>query len=822
VTNYVSNDVNEYTSTTTNGVTTTYQYDANGNLISATSGGQTTTYTFNALNQLTGVSGPNGTFSYTYDPLGYQISSTVNGQTINDLIDPFGLGNVAAQFNSSGKLVAEYTYGLGLVSQVTASDSAYYYDYNLQGSTVGITNSAGAYVNQYTYDPFGHVTTVSAGIANPFTFVGQDGVSRDGNGLVYMRNRYYDPSTGLFESSDPEGLLGGSSNLRSYGKGDPIGFVDPSGLQEWPLSPCDKDFAKQHPFWHALFRGVEGAVKGAGAGAVLGFGLSAPTLFATAPETILGGIGLGAWTGFVGGYGTGLYEGFSKDDSNNGPGCNSCDPPPSPSPPAPTPPGPPGPKPPPSNNQPPRDPNDLLGPSGYGSAGYLTPGGALPYTIEFSNEKTAKVPADNVVVTEQLSPNLDWSTFQLGTIGFGNYVVNVPPGLTSYSTRVDATATLGVYVDVDASLNLSTGLLTVTFTSLDPTTLDTPSNRLVGFLPPDTNPPNGEGYINYTIQPKPGLVTGAAIDAQASIVFDTNAPLATPQVVNTIDAGPPTSTVTVLSATTTTPSFTVSWSGSDGDGPGIAGYDVYVSDDGGPFSLWQSDTSATSATYPGQPGHTYAFYSTATDHLGLVQPTPTSAQATIQVINTPTPTPTQPPPVTVQSVQVETIKAGKGKKAKKETVLVLSFSGALNPNAADNPGAYGFAPIIKPKGKHKPPGTRLGTLASPASAVYDSTNDTVTLTPRGKLKPSKPEELIVDAALLSDTLGRPIDGGGPGGDFIATIRGSRVTPGGLPLARTLSRPVALPAAIDALLARGELAGLRLAFSTRRESRMAGR
>ena len=199
-----------------------------------------------------------------------------------------------------------------------------------------------------------------------------------------------------------------------------------------------------------------------------------------------------------------------------------------------------------NNNQPPHDPNDLLGPSGYGSVGFITPGGALPYTIEFSNEKTAQVPADNVIVTEQLSPNLNWSTFQLGTIGFGSYVVNVPPGLTSYSTRVDATATLGVYVDIDASLNLSTGLLTVTFTSLDPTTLDTPSNPLVGFLPPDTDPPNGEGYINYTIQPKAGLATGATSDAQASIVFDTNAAIATPQIVNTIDASPPTSTVTAL------------------------------------------------------------------------------------------------------------------------------------------------------------------------------------------------------------------------------------------------------------------------------------
>ena len=178
-------------------VTTTYQYDANGNLIAATTNGQTTTYTFNALNQLTGVSGPTGTYSYTYDALGYQISSTANGQTTNNLIDPFGLGNVAAQFDSSGNLIAHYTYGLGLVSQVSASGTAYYYDYNLQGSTVGITNAAGVYVNQYSYDPFGQVTTISAGIANPFTFVGAGTASRAmGTGLFYMRARVLRPEHG--------------------------------------------------------------------------------------------------------------------------------------------------------------------------------------------------------------------------------------------------------------------------------------------------------------------------------------------------------------------------------------------------------------------------------------------------------------------------------------------------------------------------------------------------------------------------------------------------------------------------------------------------
>ena len=39
ITTYVTNDLNEYTSSTTNGVTTSYQYDADGNRIARASAG---------------------------------------------------------------------------------------------------------------------------------------------------------------------------------------------------------------------------------------------------------------------------------------------------------------------------------------------------------------------------------------------------------------------------------------------------------------------------------------------------------------------------------------------------------------------------------------------------------------------------------------------------------------------------------------------------------------------------------------------------------------------------------------------------------------
>ncbi len=78
---------------------------------------------------------------------------------------------------------------------------------------------------------------------------------------------------------------------------------------------------------------------------------------------------------------------------------------------------------------------------------------------------------------------------------------------------------------------------------------------------------------------------------------------------------------------------------------------------------------------------------------------------------------------------------------------------------------------------------------------------------------------------MTDTLGREIDGnndGQPGGDYIATVSGSRVTTGGLPLARTRDQPASVQTAIDALLAHGELAGLTRSPRARSEGRLAAK
>jgi len=56
---------------------------------------------------------------------------------------------------------------------------------------------------------------------------------RDASGLVYKRNRYYDPASGRFISQDPLGL-GGGLNVYGFAGGDPVNQDDPCGLCPGP------------------------------------------------------------------------------------------------------------------------------------------------------------------------------------------------------------------------------------------------------------------------------------------------------------------------------------------------------------------------------------------------------------------------------------------------------------------------------------------------------------------------------------------------------------------------------------------------------------
>src|SRR5262249_34679593 len=94
-------------------------------------------------------------------------------------------------------------------------------------------------------------------------------------------------------------------------------------------------------------------------------------------------------------------------------------------------------------------------------------------------------------------------------------------------------------------------------------------------------------------------------------------PVPATQASTVVDTVAPTSKVTALPAVTHTLTFTLHWSGSDNKGgSGIASYDVFVSDNGGPFKALMTKTTKTSASFTGKAGHSYLFYSVATDKAG--------------------------------------------------------------------------------------------------------------------------------------------------------------------------------------------------------------
>jgi len=281
------------------------------------------------------------------------------------------------------------------------------------------------------------------------------------------------------------------------------------------------------------------------------------------------------------------------------------------------------------------DPNDILGPPGFGPEHWIPAAQAIPYTIRFENSPQAGASARQVAVTQRLDPDLDWRSFRIGDFGWGNVYIHVPENRAFYSERLDLRDTMGIYVDAAAGIDIASGQAFWTLTAIDPATGEMPTRTTAGLLPPNDDTGRGQGFVSYTVRPSAGAATGTVIDPLATIVFDTEPPIDTPPIFNTLDAAAPSSAVAPLPAIAAGEEFLVRWSGADAPGgSGLGSCTVYVSDNGGPFQPWLSDTALTEAPFAGKRGHTYAFYSTSRDNAGNAESAPAAADALTTVPNT--------------------------------------------------------------------------------------------------------------------------------------------------------------------------------------------
>ena len=137
-------------------------------------------------------------------------------------------------------------------------------------------------------------------------------------------------------------------------------------------------------------------------------------------------------------------------------------------------------------------------------------------------------------------------------------------------------------------------------------------------LPPNVNAPEGEGYVTFSVDLKPGLKSGTEIKNKATIIFDYNAPIETNEYINTLDLVAPTGKVQAV--TLNNNQFTVSCSGEDAES-GISFYKYYYSVDGGDFQLFtESDWPEVDVPIEqGRKASDYSFCVVAVDNVGNTQ-----------------------------------------------------------------------------------------------------------------------------------------------------------------------------------------------------------
>ncbi len=306
----------------------TYSYDANGNLVTLPEG----TYSYDVLDRLIQTSLSTQNNRYTYEGNGDILNasfSIIQSSIRNDRYTYTSDGQLAS-YTQNDIPTASYTYNAQHQRTRKVANSTTIYHYDLQGNLIQESDSTGAVIRSYvwlnqtpiaqidrngttetlTYLHVDHLNTPRWGTNSTGVLVwqwageafGQDqpeeDPDQDGNlttvnlrypgqyydaesGLHYNWNRYYDPRTGRYITSDPIGLRGGL-NTYAYVDNNPLRFTDPLGLIKWTGTIKAGMFLTGGgaliEVQSECVNGKRGYVTAIGAGAGLGVGAKLPKL----------------------------------------------------------------------------------------------------------------------------------------------------------------------------------------------------------------------------------------------------------------------------------------------------------------------------------------------------------------------------------------------------------------------------------------------------------------------------------------------------------------------------------------------------------------
>ena len=219
---------------------TTYTYSAAGDLETSTHATGTTTYGYDALGNLRSVVLPDAEqIEYGIDGQNRRVGKKVCPAPCTPPATPqpvqgFLYGDqlrIVAELDASNDVVSRFVYATRPnVPDFLVKDGTTYRILSDQvGSVRLVVNaSTGSVAQRIDYDAFGVVTQDTNPGFQPFGFAG--GLMDPDTGLVRFGVRDYDPRVGRWTSKDPIGFRAGDSNLYAYVVGDPVNAVDPTGL----------------------------------------------------------------------------------------------------------------------------------------------------------------------------------------------------------------------------------------------------------------------------------------------------------------------------------------------------------------------------------------------------------------------------------------------------------------------------------------------------------------------------------------------------------------------------------------------------------------
>lgn len=232
------------------------------------------------------------------------------------------------------------------------------------------------------------------------------------------------------------------------------------------------------------------------------------------------------------------------------------------------------------------DPNEKSGPKGTGAQNFVSTAGRISYRIFFENKKEAQAPAWKILIVDTLAAEFNPSTvnFEIKSHEGENYNWQITKEYNSSSGRNDI---LKWYIE---------GIE----------------------LPPNVNPPEGEGFVSFSVQANADLASGTSLRNSATITFDVNAPIRTNTWQNILDYSAPKTTLVPPSASVKSNRIVLHYSIDDGpSGSGGATTSIYGKLNEGGFEL-MGTSSGDSCAVDVLPGN-YSFYALSKDNVGNVE-----------------------------------------------------------------------------------------------------------------------------------------------------------------------------------------------------------